>query len=147
MLWFFPSAAFVTRNRNYISDIILNVHRRALRIFSSTGTRKLGHIPSADNATVAIEKSITRLVSGMASRLVMRKYFGKLPKTHHTSGAVNIWQEMLSAAASQILRIISPPPADGYHEHRFGNISTIPAIARYDSQKLTELTDAGFKAS
>ena len=86
-------------------------------------------------------------VSGMAMRLVRRKYFGKVWKVTHTRGAVNIWQLMLRAMASHALcRRSHPgafPPMPGYHAFMNGNSVKMPSIARYESWNPMEDTDSG----
>ena len=69
-------------------------------------------------------------VSGMAPRLVIRKYLGKVWKRIQTSGAVKAWQERVSAAALHRRRSGSQRVLRGYQASRRGNTSTIPSIAR-----------------
>ena len=66
---------------------------------------------------MATERTMTTLVSGMAIRFVIRKYFGNVPNRSQTRGAVNIWQEMDRLAAFQTFLKGSSlpriPPASG----------------------------------
>ena len=62
-------------------------------------------MPRAKRVAETIANGIKAETSGSASRLVRRKYLGKVPKTTHTRGAVNSWQEMLSAMDDQIQRM------------------------------------------
>ena len=54
-------------------------------------------------ASAAIPLASIRLVSGAASRLVSRKYCGKVPKWNQVSGAVKSWQQMLRDSTSHNL--------------------------------------------
>ena len=56
----------------------------------------------AHSATVRTAEVMRAVVSGRASRLVRRKWRGKLWKRHQASGPVNSWQLMLRAAAFQM---------------------------------------------
>ena len=75
--------------------------------------------------------SISAEVRGNASRLVIRKYFGKVPKRSHTKGAVNTWQEMLKAIDDHI-RCTGPltRPLTGNQASIRGNKVNIPSMAR-----------------
>ena len=66
----------------------------------------------------------------MASKLVRRKYLGKLWKRSQARGPVNSWQLMLSAAMDQILRMGFQALDAGYHASSSGNSRKMPAMAR-----------------
>lgn len=66
--------------------------------------RKSGQMPMANRTEVLTDNNMTALVNGSDSRFVSRKYFGKVPNFHQARGPVNTWHEIVSAAASQILR-------------------------------------------
>ena len=82
----------------------------------------------------ATERIISRLVSGMARRLVSRKYRGNVPKRIQARGPVNTWQERERAMTSHSRRgrfqRSRTGPSDGYQDRRTGNSRTMPAIAR-----------------
>lgn len=48
-----------------------------------------GQVPKAVMAVTAMEENIIMLINGMQSRLVRRKYCGKVPNLHHAIGPVN----------------------------------------------------------
>ena len=66
--------------------------------------RKSGQMPMANRTEVLTDNNMTALVNGSDSRFVSRKYFGNVPNFHQARGPVNTWHEIVSAAASQILR-------------------------------------------
>lgn len=61
-------------------------------------------MPAMCNITAMNANVIRILVTGSARMFVSRKYLGNVPNVSHASGPVNIWQETVSAEASQILR-------------------------------------------
>ena len=73
-------------------------------LLSVSEMRKPGQMPMANRTEVLTDNNMTALVNGSDSRLVSRKYFGKVPNFHQARGPVNTWHEIVSAAASQILR-------------------------------------------
>ena len=90
-----------------------------------------GQTPAAVSARVATAQNISIDTNGSASRLVRRKCVGKLWKRIHTSGAVNNWQEIVSAIADQ-MRFMGPEylPSEGNQASSAGKSVTIPSIAR-----------------
>ena len=84
----------------------------------------------AHSATVRTAEVMRTVVSGRASRLVRRKWRGKLWKRHQASGPVNSWQLMLRAAAFQMRRKGSQAGDGGYQASSDGYTRKMPAMAR-----------------
>lgn len=91
-----------------------------------------GHIPSAYNPIEATESIISRLVTGSANRLVIKKYRGNVRKWNQAAGAVNSWQETARAIAFHIFLTgyALPLSSPGYQAFSRGSRMMIPAIAR-----------------
>ena len=64
----------------YISEIIVSRRMRVCTVFSLREMRQAGQSPAAVRTIAATDVSITAVVSGSASRFVIRKYFGNVPK-------------------------------------------------------------------
>ena len=136
-----PPAASPLRDdkgAGYISEIIVSKRMRVCTVCSLREMRQAGQSPAAVRTIAATDVSITAVVSGSASRFVIRKYFGNVPKQYHTTGAVNTWHDSDKAVTFQILRAmlsLSVLPSDGYHDLSIGYRTVIPVMARYESWK------------
>lgn len=84
-----------------------------------------GHIAyAAMPAAVSVRAAEVR---GTHSRFVIRKYFGKYPKYHNTSGSVASWHETDRARVCHRYDMILLPTVTA--DFRYGSIRKIPAIA------------------
>lgn len=90
--------------RTYILEMTFMMKRSRDALLSVREMRKSGQMPMANRTEVLTDNNMTALVNGSDSRFVSRKYFGKVPNFHQARGPVNTWHEIVSAAASQILR-------------------------------------------
>ena len=87
---------------------------------------------------------------GIAVRLVMMKYFGKVLKRNQTSGAVNVWHDIVNAVSFHSFFKGSWPletGLSGYHDDRTGYRTTMPAMARYDNWNPKLSATCGFTAT
>ena len=91
-------------SRPYMLEMTFIMKRSRDALLSVSEMRKSGQMPMANRTEVLTDNNMTALVNGNDSRFVSRKYFGKVPNFHQARGPVNIWHEIVSAAASQILR-------------------------------------------
>ena len=91
-------------SHRYIDAMISSEEVSAEAMALVMRTRMDGQIPAAERLIEATAVTISADVRGIAMRLVSRKYWGKVPKRSHTSGAVRSWQEMDSAAEFQMSR-------------------------------------------
>ena len=114
----------------YIEAIISSTHTSRRQRPSVAVIRRTGDQPSAPSATVVTAVAMRTVVRGMASKLVRRKYLGKLWKRSQARGPVNSWQLMLSAAMDQILRMGSQETDGGYQASNTGDSRKMPAMAR-----------------
>ena len=81
--------------------------------------------------------TISISVRGREMRFASKKYFGKVWNRSHTSGAVNIWQDIERAIISH-MRLTGRKrsffgPAEGYQSRSIGKSVKVPSMARYDS--------------
>lgn len=90
--------------RPYILEMTFMMKRSRDALLSVSEMRKSGQMPMANRTEVLTDNNMTALVNGRDSRFVSRKYFGNVPNFHQARGPVNTWHEIVSAAASQILR-------------------------------------------
>ena len=103
-----------------------------LTVFSFAATIHPGQHPAADSDITITEVTMTAVVTGIASMLVSRKYFGKEWNRSQASGPVNAWQEMERAAACQMRlgKSTRSWPEDGYQLSSTGYSTVMPVIAR-----------------
>ena len=111
-----------------------------------------GHKPHPVSTTVSNPIGIIRVTKGMARRLVIRKYFGNVPKYAKAIGAVVIWHAIEREEQSHIHFnpfIVNPLSAlsAGHKSRSFGKMYAMPAIAAYDSWNPTSLISAGVRIS
>ena len=97
-----------------------------------------GHKPHLVSTDVSNTSGIVRLTRGIAKRLVIKKYFGNVPKYANTIGAVVIWHAIERAEQSHIhfnplvVKSLSALSA-GHRSRSFGKMKAMPAIAAYES--------------
>ena len=105
-----------------------------------------GQIPIADRPATARLYGIMIPASGAASRLVSMKYFGNVPKKAYAIGPVVSWQDIDIAAEAHIHLSplwATPPASSGQMLFSSGKMNAIPAIAAYESRKLTSRMSSG----
>ena len=115
---------------NQLIPLIVPItRRRAFEQYSVAANIHWASTPEIEHTSAIKVLIITIVRRGAASRFVMRKYFGKVPKQYRDRGVVIVWQHIARLALSHIF---APMPFGSplYHARMCGHRKTIPAIAR-----------------